>query len=467
MSKTLVLALLAGLSLTACEKNGSVQSVPTHLQVAPSSTTPPPICGKTNDKSVYLPTNYDSFTPPAAGRSYVDPVFGCTVKRLTDGSHESLWDGTHLGLMNYYSTFSAINTTGTLLFVIGSEGNWRIYDTSGHAAVSSANMPNMSGHPVWDASDGSAFYYASNNSLYKGTVSAGSVIGTALHTFNEYTSITSPDSADLSQDGDHIALVGQNMNGTMDVFVWSLRQQNKTSRYTTTCTGTVAGATQPGCVHKLQLSPDNLLSIGFAAEGHGTEQGVRLWDGNTLLHIQDVNTNHYDTGSDLSGNPVFIAVNNSVTLSGISNPCPSGWGLDVRQLSNLQSAICLLDNQPDWHISYRGSASQPWIAISFFNSRTPGPEFFTNNGNYRTASTNNWRLYEDEIVLASVDGSQIYRLAHARSRSMESYWAQPHAAISRDGKYVVFTSNMAHPNGCPANMHVPTECSDVYMVTVQ
>src|SRR5919204_69313 len=104
MSKTLVLAILAGLSLTACEKNGSVQPLPTHLQVAPPPTTPSPICGKANDKSVFLPPNYDSFTPPAVGQSYVDPVFGCTVKRLTDGSQESLWDGTHLGLMNYYST---------------------------------------------------------------------------------------------------------------------------------------------------------------------------------------------------------------------------------------------------------------------------------------------------------------------------------------------------------------------------
>src|SRR5438874_7388086 len=186
MSKTLVLAILAGLSLTACEKNGPVQ--PPNLQVAPSPTTPSPVCGKVNDKSLYVPPNWNDFTPPAVGQSYVDPVFGCTVKRLTDGSQESLWDGTHLGLMNYYSTFSAISATGTLVFVIGNEGDWRIYDTNGHIAVSVANMPGMSGHPVWDAADGSVFYFASNNVLYKGTVSGGSVSRTASHTFDEYGS---------------------------------------------------------------------------------------------------------------------------------------------------------------------------------------------------------------------------------------------------------------------------------------
>jgi hypothetical protein len=73
-------------------------------------------------------------------------------------------------------------------------------------------------------------------------------------------------------------------------------------------------------------------------------------------------------------------------------------------------------------------------------------------------------LYEDEVMVAKIDGSTVYRLAHARSRSAQDYWSQPHAAISRSGKYVIFTSDMAHPNGCPAGMHVSTECEDVYAI---
>ena len=74
-------------------------------------------------------------------------------------------------------------------------------------------------------------------------------------------------------------------------------------------------------------------------------------------------------------------------------------------------------------------------------------------------------MYEDEILLARVDGLAIQRLAHARSRSAESYWAQPHAAISRDGKYVIFDSNMAYAQkGCPSGI---TDCSDVYLIKVQ
>ena len=434
-----------------------------------------PICGISGDTSTHVPSDWTGFTPPAVSQSYVDSLFGCTVTRLTNGSGETLADGTHPGLMNFYSTLTAMNASDTLVFITYNNGSWRISDLHGNTVVSAANMPSMNGHAVWDAANGSVFYYASNNTLYKGTISGSSVTPTALHSFSEYSGIVLPDAGDLSQDGDHLALMGQNSNNTMDVFVLSLGQQTKTSVYTTMCTisGSITSTGQPGCVHKLLLSADNLLSIGFAQNGTGTEQGVRLWNGSSLIHLQDSMTSHYDHGYDMNGSPITTGRDNPSSLASFTNPCPSGWGLDVRQQGNFTSS-CLLDNQPEWHISYRGSASQPWIAISFFDTRTPGPEYFTSDANYQTPSSSNWQRYEDEIILARVDANNansnntgIYRLALARSRSQESYWAQPHATISRDGNYVVFTSNMAYPNGCPANMHVPNECSDVYFIQVK
>jgi hypothetical protein len=446
-------------------------AAPTDLSVAQakSRTLEKPICGKSDDKQIHLPPEWNTFTAPPLGQSYVDPVFGCSVKRLTDSSRdETAWDGKHVAFMNYYSTLTATNAGDSMLFVVSDDGNWRIRNANGGVAIAAAKMPGFSGHPVWDAVDGNVFYYASRSSLYKAILDGTSLKPTLLHAFDEYKGVVSPDAADLSQDGDHVALVGQNANGTMDVFAWSFSHQAKTSTYTTTCAieGNINGAAQPGCLHKLQLTADNLLTIQFLGDGSGAEQGVRLWNGSTLVHLQD-KSDHYDTGYDLNGKSVFIASNNSATLPSLRNPCAGGWGLDVRQLGNVQSATCLLDHQPYWHVSYRGGPSQPWVAISFFDNRKPGPELLSNNPKYETASARNWKLYEDEIVLAKVDGSSVYRLAHARSRSNENYWGQPHAAISRDGKYVIFTSNMAFPAGCPANMHVAGECSDIYMIKVR
>jgi len=464
---------IAGITLlmSACSNTGSHQAeVPAHSQnIYQSRTSDAPICGKLDDKQAHIPPDWDTFTPPPKGQSYIDPVFGCSVKRLTDSSQdETAWDGKHVAFMHYYSTMTPMNATDSLLFVVSDDGNWRIRNVNGSVGVPVSKMPRFSGHPVWDASDGNAFYYASTNSLYKGLIAGATVKTSALHVFNEYKNIVSPDAADLSQDGDHIALIGQNANNTMDVFVWSLRGQAKSAVYTTTCTinGDINGATQPGCIHKLQLTADNLLTIQFLGDGSGAEQGVRLWNGSTLVHVQD-RTNHYDTGFDLNGKSIFIASNNSTTLPGLSNPCSSGWGMDVRQFGDLHSATCLLDHHPYLHVSYRGGPSQPWIALSFFDDRKSGPELLSDNSQYEKPSLDNWKVYEDEIMLAKVDGSTAYRLAHARSRSSENYWAQPHAAISRDGKYVVFTSNMAFHSGCPADMHVAGECTDVYLIKVR
>jgi hypothetical protein len=429
-----------------------------------------PVCGLPDDRQVHRPPNWISFVPPAKGKSYIDPVFGCTVTRLTDSSKDgSLSDGTHPGFMHYYSTFSPVNAGDTMLLITSTDGSWQVVDGNGTVVVPVDRMPAMNnGHPVWDAADGSVFYYTLAKSVHKARIVGHLVKTEVLHTFEEYRGIVSPDAADLSQDGDHIALVGQNSNDTMDVFVWSLTRQTKTSVYTTTCKiheWAVTQSPQPGCIHKLQLTPDNLLVIAFVNDGAGPEQGARLWDGHNLLHLQD-RTNHLDTGYDLKGDPIFIESGNTSNTPGITNTCPSGWGLDVRNLNEVSSSACLLDKQPSWHVSYRGSALQPWATLSFFDDRKAGPELFNSNPGFQAPSASNWQLYEDEIILARVDSGAIYRLAHARSRSSESYWATPRAAISRDGKYVVFTSNMAYPNGCPARTHPADECLDVYLIKV-
>jgi len=427
-----------------------------------------PSCGRPDDGKVHLPPDWTSFRTPQAGGSYVDPVFGCTVVRITSsGSEETLWNGKHPGFMNYYSTLSAMNATDTMLLISSTDGAWRVKNTKGELVVSTANMPKMNdGHPVWDAADGNVFYFAEGNKLEKATISGEKTKISVLHTFHEYQGVGSPDAADLSQDGDHIALAGQNANRTIDIFAWSLSRNIKTSTYTTQCEVNqwgVAETTQPACLHKLQFTPDAQLLLQFAQDGTEPEQGLRLWHDGQLLHMQD-HTNHTDTGYDLEGRPVFIEAGGPGTLEGENNPCPSRWGLDVRQIADLAAASCLLDKQPAFHVSYRGGPLQPWAALSFFDDRVRGPEFLNNGPKFEAASENNWKLYEDEIIVARIDGRGVYRLAQARSRSSEGYWNQPHAAISRDGKYIVFTSDMAHPNGCPADMQVPDECTDVYLI---
>jgi len=178
----------------------------------------------------------------------------------------------------------------------------------------------------------------------------------------------------------------------------------------------------------------------------------------------------------MSGTPVFIEMGNSGILSTDVNPCPSNWGLDVRQIYNTGSSVCLVDIGIDgsvapWHVGYRGNSKQPWAVLSFFDGRSPSPEWFDGNSNYTPPTANNWALYEDEVVVARIDANNdsryVYRLAHAYSRSDEDFSAMPRAAMSRDGAYIAFASDMAYAHtGCPSNYQSPTNCSDIYVIKI-
>src|SRR5437660_2945314 len=121
-----------------------------------------PLCGQPNDGKVHVPPDWGPFVPPAKGQSYVDPVFGCQVKRLTDGSKdETLSDGKHPSFMHFYSTLSPMNASDNLLLISSNTGAWHIRDTTGHVVVAADKMPAMNnGHPVWDPYAGSISYYA-------------------------------------------------------------------------------------------------------------------------------------------------------------------------------------------------------------------------------------------------------------------------------------------------------------------
>src|SRR5438874_2274285 len=433
-----------------------------------------PSCGKSGDSSNHVPTDWNTFVPPGKGQSYVDPTFGCTVTRITDVSSE-VWSGSfYLPITHGYATVSPFSANDTYLMLADGWNRHFVTDLKGNMVVASGNMPGMNDTWVlWDATNVSVFYYTNGNSLMKGTISGSAVAASTVHQFSEYAAINFMDETDVSQDGAHVVIVGGDTSGSSpeNVFDYDFVTNTKGPVYTTSCRGPVGGPNN-GCLHKLIQTPDNNVIIQFASDGSGPEQGNRLWAGTyPLPHLQD-QTNHLDAGYDLNGNAIFIESGNSNYTSGFSNPCPSGWGLDVRQVHNTSASTCLLDNPPSWHVGYRGNSQQPWVGLSFFDVRGSSPEWFGNSPNYVAPSASTWLLYEDEIMVARIDANnnsnQVYRLARAYSRSGQDFNATPKAAISRDGKYLAFDSNMAYAHsGCPANFQTGTNCVDVYVIKVQ
>src|SRR5688500_14403826 len=63
------------------------------------------------DQNVYVPPNYLTFVPPPARGSYVDPVFGTTISRISDAANTVREDtgGSLPGIEVEYSTKSPFN----------------------------------------------------------------------------------------------------------------------------------------------------------------------------------------------------------------------------------------------------------------------------------------------------------------------------------------------------------------------
>jgi hypothetical protein len=414
-----------------------------------SSTSLLPKCGKLNDTNVHLPPNYDTFTPPAKGQSYTDPVFGCKITRVTDAIAMGWVEATH-----FYNTVTPFNADDSYLFLYGSAPI--IVDSSGNVVVSESNMPaTNSSIEVWDTTNPKVFYYTNGNQFIKGTISGtppnATVTPTVLATFTQYSSAVIPGDMDISNDGLHIWLTNAlDMGGnqyTADVFPVTLNAGNGNA--TSAAMGTVmSGVTY----HKLQIVPNN----GVSVEGNGNRT---IYNPNgTVYEVPGGGTNaHTDWGVDGSGKMVAT----SIWYAGTSqNGCPSGWGYSLLDLASNSVRLCLNDGIQNGgnasHNSARDTAAGHWIVFSDDDSGScPSSSYWCFNN---PTNMSGWGLYTGEILIWDDLGNTV-RLAHHRSRSDENYWAQTRAAISRDGKYIVFDSNYNQSNTSSG-----TNYTDVFVI---
>ena len=397
-----------------------------------SSTSTLPTCGKLNDTNVYLPPNYDTFTPPAKGGSYSDPVFGCKITRITDAVSMGWVSANH-----FYNTVTPFNANDTYLYLFNgfSGGPPMITDLTGNTIVPSSNMPGSnSAIMVWDTTNPNVFYYTSGNQFIKGTITGTSpnatVTPTVLATL-PYTSVI-PADEDISDDGLHIWLADCFQDCTGNVFLVTLNAGNGAA--TSASLGTVMSNINH---HKLQIVPNNGVSVeGSAARTiYNTSGSVYSVPGNG-------NGNHTDWGLDGSGKMVAGAV----WFDGTSqNGCPSNWGFGLLDLGSNTVGRCLTDGIDTntvgsaSHVSARDMRSQHWIVFSADDSSSscPSSSFYCYNN---PTSLSGWTAFSGEIVIWDGLGNTV-RLAHHRSRTNENYWAQSRASVSRSGKYIVFDSN--------------------------
>ena len=383
------------------------------------------LCGEQDDGLVHIPPGFNDFVPPALGSNYSDPQYGCTVTRLSDGKSQL-----NLAVHHQYSTISAMNQDDTLVMLATEWGQGMVVDTSGHIVVSARDFPaiNSSDMP-WARDSADSFYYTNKNILYKGTVTGHAVRSIPLHAFAGHSNVAIPDQEDLSDDGDHLWIVSG-----PQTFLYTI------SKGATGPAINVGGKDENCGWHKIQITPSNKIFVTWSCNGAGNGRGQEVYgaDGALYWHMFDSSL-HTDIGRDLDGNEVAVVDRIPDTYK---DACQSGGGADTIRMDPPHTVSCLADiNWASAHISYRDS-TQGWVAISFFDP-DPCPHYSCFHPQRLDPGWQSmWRHFYEEIVLVKIDGSAVLRLAHHRSRSAEYYWAESRAAISRDGRYVVFDSNM-------------------------
>lgn len=388
------------------------------------------------DNRTYFPPEYNSFIPPPAGTAYSDPVFGTPIKRLSfaptipDSAAipNSAASGRLAFVIDEYSTMSPFSDDNSQI-LIQHQSYFALYSADGSHQKDCPLEMSASSEPRWSRSRPGVIYYLKGNQLkqYSTATSAVSV----LHTFAEYKSVSGKGESDICFDGDHLVLAGDNRY----IFLYSLSSVSKESVLD-------AGGR---LFSSLYVTPDDNVLVTWAQSGKSRFSGVELFDRSMAFQRQLRETSgHMDVARDPSGDEVLLIANSS----GGTSACGSNSIVKLRLADATETCVLSLDSSLALHISAPDNSG--WFFVSTYAPSDPA------------AIGPGWGVYTNEILQVKLDGSQVFRLAHHRSRPLNDYNYQPRVASSRDGSRLVWSSNY----GLQSRIPLDRNYSDVYLSTL-
>ena len=388
-----------------------------------------------SDRSIYAPL---PIPVSKVGESFIDPVFGTTVKRITDCSQiedVSYGDGRKCWSCQVeYASVTPFNSDSTRLLLMHGSSGFAVYDGTGqflfYPTVAGRYEVTPSSEPRWSASDPDFFYYLSGNELKLYDVVQRRA--KLVRRFDEYivrtvdgvNGVRGLGEGDIN--GRFWALMGQYLDGAVEVFVFNLD-----------------AGTKSNTLHFLQQSFNNLQTttngsviVAFEQPGKSPAQGEILYhpDMRSFRPLSRA-AGHQDIGKDENGEECLIWVD-SADPEGPT--CSPASGI-VKVLLKDGSKTCVLPLNWEMAAHVYCPQIQGKALVSTYSANanpTPAP-------------------YLNEIMIVSTDGKDVQRLCHHRSVPYSGQH-QPHATGNRDLTKIVFNSCMARPND--------PNYTDVYMI---
>ena len=369
------------------------------------------------DHGVYLPPATPAI--PAKGISFVDPTFGTSILRVTDATDGA--DNHHS-----YSYWPCLNKNSSLLYVSSVGGNATLYDfdtaalaISNKRAMFQSNPP-AEGQPssedaIWSGTQNNILLCHTGQKIWSYNVSTN--IYTLIKDFSAYYSNL------------YLSQMSRSINDSVFAFTYREKVNYTEVGYLiyNASTGVTDTANLAGLDEVQVDKAGAYLVIKTGQSGAGVIE-VKILDLQTKT-VQNLTDNGPDFSPGHSDNATGFVIGNE------------NWKnrLLYRTLVNQHTFITVLDYFNDWsmdnHLSMLGD-NEAWMLVSTYTGGT-----LPSSG-----------IFKDEIFQVATDGTQnVRRLAHHHSdytnhNSGSAYWSSPRSCISRDGKFIVFTSDWGSPN---------------------
>jgi hypothetical protein len=359
-----------------------------------------------------------SVARPAAGASYVDPVFGTTITRITDASLGTL-------CVNAYSYWPAFNADDTRLMV-GCDDVPYLYrfDAQTRAVTADGKLWGADGAKVqfegayWSNTDPNVVYGIEGTRLWRIDVTQrGSAGYTLVHDF-----------AGLFSYSYYLAQL--QMSGDDNVFTFHTRDSSGAKldvvAYDRAANSAAVFPRGAWTIDESKVDPSGGRIL---IDGGSANPGLKIWSWRSgavdAFAWQDANDKiggHEDVGATQFVNG--DGWNTGILIRTYASPHGATNLKNIVQYTRTNGTLnwTLAD-----HISFREQSGTFVVASTYGGDGT-------------------WQPFEKEIYLAYSDGSGFVRLAHTRSAGASGnagfdYYAEPRAVVDRFGRYVVFTSD--------------------------
>ncbi len=410
------------------------------------ATTPYTSGGVKTDRAVYTEPTLPPL--PHAGGKWRDEVFGTEIMRATDED-----DHGAPGLSTFYSHWPTFNANNTKLLIRkGNSGDAMLkdFDPVNFKIGASHSLPALPGSysvawegATWSNTDPNiiychASYYDGGMKLYAYDVTAGTSSGfTLIKDFSSYN-----EGNDflrqmyVSGDDDVFCFmhVRAGYNDGEPVYYFVYRKSTNSVLYHNPSSAYAGGINE---VHVDKSGKWLAIALNQTQSDNTRSRFLNIATGSVEALSFNANDNpggHGDIGTERE--------------AGFDN-----WsdGIKVRQYSDLHNPENVFlyhtaAGERDWTQDFHGSLladNEDWLTIGTYDDKD-------------IRDLTDYGIFEDEIAQVTLDGShRVRRIAHTRSDvaadepqtgeitpdDSNGYWAMPKPTVSKDGRYIAFSSN--------------------------